>query len=371
MEQPKNPKTPRMLSELPNASDIKIIATDADNNLWDWVRPHALSKREMATKISFCTGIPYEEVVSSMKRVYTAADTLDYPKLVESMDVIQELIAKHAEKHLDADPKQTYRIRLAYATHEMVDLVDAARRASESIKEREFKLYPGIIEVFQSIVRNKIQIVILTNAPAERTIRRIKQFKLQDLIVQMFGLRQGQLQFDEKVTFEANEKGLKPYHDAIKEVIPYLGNNTHTTEISLGMYRPPYELIIMNDKEKKPDIDLARRFDMSEEEVKNQVAVWGDNPNSDMKLAVKNNCTGFYSDYGQTVDPEIRALLKEFASAKVVKRNLSPGEKAFKELREKHKKCRSKLIKLFHPIQILDKLGIRRPEKFIPPPKNK
>lgn len=388
-------KNPPKLNALENADQIQYLITDADNNLWDWVGMHAEGMDSMAVVLSTITGIAYVEIQESMKRVYMAAKTLDFSNLVESMDVIQAHAAAKAETIMFGDEQATQRARAVMHSSIIADLVIAAKKAYDRSRDETFRLYPGIMEAFKQIVdrRKDIKIIILTDAPHHKTIQRLKRFKLEDKVSKMFGQVQKKLRFDDKVEFTSKQKYLEPYFDAIRAAIPYQTSYSDQALISSGILRTPFQCVVMDAGERKPRINLARRLGLTEEQVHTQVAVWGDNALKDGGLAcgiyipdetekeggeqtrkVHNPeaAAYFYSEYGQTTDPYDALVLKEFGSAREVSRNLSMGEKALEELKQTQEKfiekgiqtIRTQIKKVVHPIQILDLLGIERPDNF-------
>ena len=375
-------KEPDGLQPLEKVDKIKYLVTDADNNLWDWVSMHAQGMHAMAARLCTITGIAYEDLQESMKRVYMAAGTLDYSKLVESMDIIQAHAKGKAETVMFDDPKMTEMVRSIVQSFIVSDLLSASRKEYDAHKNETFRLYPNIEDVFKLVYKNRIQIIILTDAPHHKTITRLKKFGLDKYVTKMFGQVQKPLRFKEGVTYENGQEYLRSYFEAIKASVPHQTDYADRALVSSGGLRVPFEYVVMDEKERKPYINLARRLELTPEQVSEEVAVWGDNAEKDGGLAVgvdvkeekkAHNCESgayLYSGYGQIPDVKTAGLLKRFGSTQEVSRNLSAGDETLEKLRnlqesfikQEIQKVRTEIVKVTHPLQVLDALGIRRPK---------
>jgi len=374
-------KEPDILKPLDNADNIKYLVTDADNNLWDWVTMHAQGMHAMAARLCTITGIAYEDIQESMKRVYMAAGTLDYSKLVESMDIIQALARDKAESVIYYDDdKKTEMVRAIVQSFIISDLLSAARKEYDAHKKETFKLYPGIGDVFRLVTEKRIQIIILTDAPHHKTIDRLKKFGLDKYVTKLFGQVQRPLRFKEEVTHCKGQEYLKAYFDAIKESVPHQTDYSDKALVSSGALRVPFEYVVMQEKERKPYINLAKRLGLDPKQVSEEVAVWGDNAEKDGGLATgidikqekkAHDCESaayIYSGYGQIPHVRIAELLNRFGSTQEVSRNLGAGDDALEKLinlqeyfiQQQIQKIRTQIVKVKHSHQVLDLLSINR-----------
>jgi FMN phosphatase YigB (HAD superfamily) len=373
-----------ILEPIEGADKITTLVADADNTLWCWAEMHAQAMKVMAERLAFTTGIPYEKIQAAMKRVYKSAGTMDFSMLVQSMDIMQDYVTQHAETHLiPGDPDLTQRARNSHMMMEMSSLVETARKAYDTIKNKTFKLYPWIKEAMETVSKNRKRIIILTDAPSEKTIRRLKQFGLDGYIAQMFGQALPVPQFKEEPEYQEGEDRLRGIYDAIKIVVPRVDNHARRAMVSMGRYEVNFPVTILQTDERKPFINLSERLGMTPDEVSEQVAVLGDNPDKDIMLAIRNNCAGIYAGYGQ-IDEPTSDLLREFGTPDVVSRNLSAGNPRFHEIQQDPKAeitklvsskeisegrmealkrliidSRLRLARVDHPLQILDRLGIK------------
>ncbi len=394
-ENTEDAKIPTVLEPLENADKIKYLLVDADNNLWDWVAMHAEGMHRMACELCTVTGIAYEDIQASMKRVYKAAKTLDFSNLVESMDIIQAYASAKAETIMLEDVEATRKARAVMQSNIVAELVIVAKKAYDKNRKKNFDLYPGVLEVFQQIAdhRKDIQIIILTDAPYHKTIQRILMFGLAPYVTKMFAQVQKKLRFEDDVEFEPGQEYLRPFFEAIKATIPHKANYSQQALVSSGALRTPFQVVVMDEGERKPGVKHHRRLGITEEEAHEQVMVWGDNalkdggqacgiyiPNASEKKEGKqiektHNAEAkayAYSEYGQSNAPRTVELLTGFGSTQEVSRNLSDGSVALEELKQTQEalieqqiqKHRTEIKEIVHTVQFCDLLNIPRPAKY-------
>ena len=367
---------PDILPSLENADKIDTIVTDLDNNLWDWVVMHAKSMEAMAHKMSLDTGIDYDEIKNSMRRVYGAAGTLDFSGLVENMDIIHSYAREQAEKVIHSDSAIQERTRSVVQSGVLVQLLLRAFKAYERKYRETFKLYPGINDAVRLITENRKRIIVLTDAPYQKAINRLRRFKLDKYVSQLFGQEERPLDFDNQ-SVGTNDSALSLQLQAIKASVPYLTQFAAEIEAKDDPSKVEFPYTVIGGTERKPNVNLSQRLNMPPEDVLNRVVVWGDNPEKDgglalgidhktrQKLPIPQSRGYLYSDYGQTNNPETAALLASFGSQNAVNKNLSAGDEVLADLSSLQEslagRTRTDIIRITHPLQILDVLGIKRP----------
>jgi phosphoglycolate phosphatase-like HAD superfamily hydrolase len=398
-------RAPQTLKPLENAENITTLVIDADNTLWNWAEMHAYAIQEMAARLQFVTGIPLPQIQASIKRVYKAAGTMDFSMLVQCMDIMHDYAIQHAETFREdpalseelqptqegdkPDSMKEKRIAMHYAM-QMANLVETARKAYDAKKGQIFRTYELMGSVMEAIVRAKIQIVLLTDAPTEKTIRRLKHFGLDKYIEKLFGQKLPKLEFLENPTYtegELRQDELRQIYEMIRMTAPNVDNTIQRAMVSMGRYAIKANVTTLQAHERKPFISLATRLKMSTDEVSKHVVVLGDNPDKDVMLAIRNNCPGIYAGYGQ-IDEPTADILRQFGTPEVVSRNLSAGDARFQKVKKNpHRELvdwassqqieaahitalqqlvidrRLRLARVAHPLQILDRLGIQRPGK--------
>jgi len=377
---------------MPNKIDT--VVWDADNTLWDWIGMHLTGMRSMAKKISEITGIPESEVKESMKRVYDAADSLDYKPLVQEMDVVlwwaitgekagekvgkEEILEEMVKrKERREDRKRITRVLnsenddfqpidegeckellhkldlkrgavketsekeklIQFLTSEgerfrrMTDINFAVHTVYTHKREETFKMYPFISEVLQQLREGNVRNVVLSDAPISKVIGRLKRFGIDDNF-DLICARDDTKVAEEK---ERGKKHLGSYEDARSEV---------------GVYETRAEQRTLYDCEKKPHANLAYHLDRSQDQIKDSVLVIGDNFEKDVGTADNNGCYGALAQYG-VADSTSVAGLKEFGGPEVVHRN---AERTDSELERNRVRARmgDKLVVVDDVRQIVD-----------------
>ena len=79
---------------------IKLIITDLDNTIYDWVEFYVRSFNAMIKEISLTTSISEEELKESFKRVHEKHNTTEYAFSIEELDVLSKINAKLSTKQL-------------------------------------------------------------------------------------------------------------------------------------------------------------------------------------------------------------------------------------------------------------------------------
>jgi phosphoglycolate phosphatase-like HAD superfamily hydrolase len=345
------------MSETENRSEkaplsITDVFADADNNIWDWVGMQAPGIEAMADLLSRHLDTPIEEVRASMGRVYAQAGCMDFKELVQFMDIVLDKVVLRT--------MEGYKDPLAGAIQaaiELTGLVQATHKKFTSVRERNFKLYPHIPEVFKALHENRVNIHILTDAPVHKAITRIKMMGLEPYVKTMFA--QPRLKFDSNLHFKENGNNDKyaHIHRILSQIVDHIPEHYEPELKTMGHYDVPFKVVVLHDQ-KKPKIELAGLIKTTRERIADFAATWGDSSKSDMGLAANNGCVGFFSEYGK-VTPENAKVFDLYGNPKGPSRDMDSDDPVIKGIREA---MGDKLVRIKDPIQILDHLGIERPK---------
>ncbi|HEY6329917.1 MAG TPA: HAD family hydrolase [Blastocatellia bacterium] len=141
---------------------IKLVITDLDNTIYDWVDFYVPSFNAMVRELSVLTGLDEPSLRQSFKRVHQAHRTSEYAFSIEELDVLAE-----------ADRGLTTREILAkYAT-----AIDAFRRT----RAATLRLYPGVKETIEDLRGQGKKIVGHTDAMMFYAAYRVKQLGIERL----------------------------------------------------------------------------------------------------------------------------------------------------------------------------------------------
>jgi len=329
---------------------IEDLFADADNNIWDWVGMHAPGAEAMADLLSRRLEVSVEEIRASMGRVYGMAGCMEFKELVQFMDVVlDKVVAKSIEK---SDNPLEGAIQGAV---ELLGLVQAAHKKYTAVREENFKLYPGIEELFKVLHANRVKIHIVTDAPIHKAISRIKQKGLEPYITTLFAQPRFKLQSHLHFNGNGLDEKYAHIHKALAKVVDNLSEHYEPELHNMGHYEVPFKVKELNDQ-RKPNIELADLIGSTREKIGRTAAVWGDSVNSDMALAANNDCAAFFSAYGK-VRPEHSKILDLYGNPKGPSRDIDSEDPKTAAIREK---LGERLIRLDAPIEMLKHLGFYR-----------
>jgi FMN phosphatase YigB (HAD superfamily) len=325
---------------------ITDLVVDADNTLWDWVAMHAPGMEAMAELLSRRLQIKIEEVRASMARVYKMVAALDFDGLVQNMDVVYKgVIDKNLKSYGDS-------AAAAWAgAQEFNKLAGAVKDEYQFVRKQNLRLYPGVRELFE-VLNTRVRIHILTDAPADKAISRIKQLGIEKYLTSLFG------QPELNPSLSDGGGGDESFKNVQRQVNGHVVDHQHEERVRRGDYSVPFNRIDLYGQ-RKPKVDLARLLNKTRDEVAQCVAVWGDSPKADMGLAANNNCLGFFAAYGQPSQEHID-ILNRFGNPKGVNRDIDSDDPEITKIREV---LGNRLIKIQDPIEILGHLGVEQEQK--------
>jgi FMN phosphatase YigB (HAD superfamily) len=136
------------------ADNDKLLITDLDNTLYDWVEAYIPAFRAMVHVLAKITNLDEDAITESFKRVYSHHGSLEYPYCVEELDVL---------KQFDL-PKEEFQRQFVWP----------ARRAFRTTRKHRLKLYPHVKNTLRRLKNDKIIIVALTDSPLYPAGKRLR-----------------------------------------------------------------------------------------------------------------------------------------------------------------------------------------------------
>lgn len=328
---------------------IKKAVLDADNTVWNWIKMHLAGMYVMDNRFCKITGAPSKEIREDMKRVYEGAGSFDYKPLAQQMDItlmwaLEMMAAEDRDKirwvlHPEDDslepvseeeckrllgelesrcfdpnnpPKtaaEELRLKLEGFRRPLIrhtDLSLAVHTEYTHARSKSFDLYPDVAEVLQELRENGVEIILYSDAPESKVKRRVLYFGLDPHIDRICARDDAKVAAEKKNGVEH----LQHYEETRRE---------------LGIYDVRAKVKTLADDEVKPIGNLAKVLGMPEEEVRESVAVLGDNFDKDVMLAFNNGCYGFHAAYGTATEDEVTGLYK-YGGPKVVIRNAADNK---------------------------------------------
>lgn len=138
----------------------KLLITDLDNTLFDWVEVWYQSFSAMLNEIIEISKVPRETLVSEIRAVHQKHGTAEYAFLIEEIPSIR--------KNLNRD--------------EILKIYEPAIHAYRKKRKESLIVYPNVIETLESIRACGTPIVAYTESMAFYTTYRLKRLNLDKLI---------------------------------------------------------------------------------------------------------------------------------------------------------------------------------------------
>lgn len=132
----------------------KLLITDLDNTLYDWVEAFIPAFRAMVHVLAKQSKLDENIITESFKRVYSRHGSLEYPYSVEELDVLRKY----------DEPKDEFNRRFVWP----------ARRAFRNTSKCHLKLYPNVEDTLRRLKQGDVVIVGLTDSPLFPAGRRLK-----------------------------------------------------------------------------------------------------------------------------------------------------------------------------------------------------
>jgi len=232
--------------------EVKKAIFDLDDTCYPWFSVYSEALEVEAQLISKIRGIRIEEVRNQMREVFTNANLVDNACLVQDMELAQEM-----------------------KTRELIDLVLAVKETFSTVADGQFKLYPGVRKTLAELGIRNIELIAISDTPAQAVNQRLHQTKLAPMFNRIF---------------------TKP--DPSADALPHF---TKAKNYRNGWSLPHAKIV----EEPKHEIWLPKLLNMDKMEAEDHVVVIGDSWPSDMGLAYNNNCRGFMAEWGNPTKEQI------------------------------------------------------------------
>ena len=142
--------------------DIKLVVTDLDNTVYDWLSFFIPSFRAMLEELRRITGVSRDDLLDSFRRVNQRHGTTEYAFAVEELDVLEAQDRRLSMLQRTAK----YRSALAAFRHE------SARR---------LRPYPGVVDTLLALGQRGIRVVALSDSMLLYTGTRLRQLGIDTL----------------------------------------------------------------------------------------------------------------------------------------------------------------------------------------------
>jgi len=245
----------------------KIIVTDMDNTLYDWVGYYAPSFLAMIDSLSEISGIGKEEIKSSFQRVHRKYHTSEYAFSIQELDVIRRQDVQLSEV-------------------EILRKYNPAILQFRKVRKQILRTFLNVESTLMSLREKGIKIFAFTDSVLFYALYRLKQLGIEHL-------------FDGIVAIENHDVPRYMYLSGLlsDDKEHYKSSIPFQHELSYGRG--------------KPNLDgLAVIMDYTGCN-KDEMIVIGDSLYKDIRMAQQFGVMDIFAEYGVNRDPELyRELLK-------------------------------------------------------------
>lgn len=229
---------------------IRLLITDLDNTLYDWVGSFVPAFYAMAEEAAQIIGIEREALLDEMRTVHQRHGSSEHPfALLEAASVVRKLAGKSRDERLQ--------------------MLDAAFHRFNSVRKRKLVLYEGVIDTLAMIVATGVSIVAYTDARIPNSLFRLNRLGLDQFVEHLYAPA---ARFRSNIAAEApNERLLR--------VLPEL------------------------DKKPNPKtlLDICRDHSVAPHDT----VYVGDSLSRDIYMAQSAGVRSAWARYGTKVDPEL------------------------------------------------------------------
>jgi phosphoglycolate phosphatase len=232
----------------------RLIITDLDNTIYNWVDYFAPCFRAMVHALARETNEPEDDLIASFCHVYELHGSVEYAFSVQELPILQNR-----------------------KEDEIAELVRIAKGAFKRVRDKRLEPYPTVSKTLHWLRSQGDRIVAVTNAPVAYAYKRLSKLR----IVNLFDGIGGKLDFDVP---------------AGKVTEKILGKSAE------GFFNPAILTWAFNDGELKPGHEGYARVIKDFKTTPDRVWVVGDNTQRDLAPAIKLGATGIWARYGENVD---------------------------------------------------------------------
>lgn len=245
-------------------SRARVLVTDLDNTLYDWVGYYIPSFLAMVARLSERTGIDAERLKASFKRVHERHRTTEYSFALQELDVLHDI---------DAGLSGVEILR------KYDDAIHAFRRQRRDL----LRCYPGVPETLAHLRSKGVKIVAATESLRYHVVQRLKQLELEPLFDALIAAP------DHGFPRSLVASDVRLYGDRYDTVIPVVAERP----ISI----------------RKPDVSFVAPVTEIFGVLPSEVVYVGDSLRRDVLMAQRAGFRDVFAAYGTAVDANLWAEL--------------------------------------------------------------
>ncbi len=272
---------------------IKLIVTDIDNTVFDWVTYYVRSFHALLNEVESITGIPYAQLASESRDAFTRHGSIEYPFLIQELPSVDRHYADDFDRML-------------------AEAVDRGRKVFLKTAESLLVPYQGVRETLEEIRRRlpDVPVVALTDAPRYVAMWKLNKLGLLPYFTAVYGLADPRIP-----TCERNGRVKVDPEILLK----------HLQQSNFGFKG---RIRILPDEYEKPGTrglkTVLMDHNLDEDPAHRGTVMWiGDNLRKDVGLGERLGVRTAWAKYGVLADQELYRLLHEFSPVANVHKNAS------------------------------------------------
>ncbi|WP_159281495.1 HAD family hydrolase [Rahnella variigena] len=230
----------------------KLLITDLDNTLYDWVSFYAQSFSSMLDELVRILDVPREQLIEEFRQVHIKHGNSEYPFSALELRTVEDRYGHLSRK-------------------EVVNKLDTAFHAFNSTRKKTLKCYDGVFETLARLKEDGVIIVGHTEAPVRNAIFRLKSLGLLEFMKHLYTPKDR-------------------YYDD-------LDSQTKSWVDSYGEF-----IYLIDEDEKKPNPRLLEEICLREGFQTSDAMYIGDSIVKDISMANDAGVDSVYAEYGRQHD---------------------------------------------------------------------
>ena len=274
----------------------KLLVSDIDNTLFNWVQYYSKSFSAMLDKLSVLTEISAQELAQQCSCVFKKYGSIEYPFVLQELAVVQ---ARYG-----GDFNQILK-----------EIIEPCRKAFMDIAIHYLVPYEEVISCLNDLKKQDVKIVALTDSPTYLALWKLNKLGILNFFDGVYGLENPKLPI---------YRG-KPWVSE-KILLRYLDKNTFAYEGRVRELSEEYE---------KPTTKglqtVLMDFDIDYRDLKEKSVVWlGDNLCKDIPMGNKLSIKTVWARYGIKFSQDDYQRINTLSEPERVAKNMSPSHGSLK-----------------------------------------
>lgn len=238
---------------------MRLLITDLDNTLYDWVTYFAHAFQALVKELSMMVEVDEEQLLDEFKAIHQQYKNSEHPFATLELPSVRKKFGNLSKP-------------------ELLQVLDPPLSAFNKARNTYLQLYPGVSSTLKTLREDGVVVVGHTEAIAENALYRLRKLGIVDLFHHIYAL----------------EGHLEPHPDPKRQVY-------HSIPLHLIESVP--------QQERKPNPKLI--FDICKREGVRPDEVWyvGDSLTRDISMAQKAGVKSIWARYGTHYDPSLWKIL--------------------------------------------------------------